>query len=273
MMLILSDSVSDSDSMDFDELEARLEADEKRLANAMRMKAETIGVNEDLVEKIKGVKHGKPEEMKGKKSENVVACTKELVPYCCGNVQYDNACLAKADGKDTDSECEQAECYKEEDEYTADKEEDDKDEDDKDEDKDEDDDEYSEVPEYAAKMDKCGCEVAEAELHCCGKGDKAWADYASICDAECDGKVATDCLSGTCQALGKTSAATVGHKTYLGGGLEATAGHSSQWNIMIVIIQLCILAVCCMSLGLSISFCFKNPNQLMGAGKKSFGPD
>jgi len=123
----------------------------------------------------------------------------------------------------------------------------------------------------AAKLDKCNCPVV-LEEHCCGKGDKTWTDYSSLCDAKCDGKEETNCLPGRCEANGKNSAAMVGHRSnYLTGGLEATAAHSSQWNIMIVIIQLCILAVCCMSLGLSISFCFKNPNQLMGAGKKSYG--
>merc|ERR1711971_280579 len=123
----------------------------------------------------------------------------------------------------------------------------------------------------AVKLDKCNCPVV-LEEHCCGKGDKSWTDYSSMCDAQCDGKEETNCLPGRCEANGKNAAAMVGHRSnYLTGGLEATAAHSSQWNIMIVIIQLCILAVCCMSLGLSISFCFKNPNQLMGAGKKSYG--
>jgi len=293
--------------------------------------AETVSEEEDklqtLVEKIRGVKTGKKEENKGKKSENMVACTKELNYLCCSGVQYDNPCVAEADGiKDTDTECDPKECDDDKDDYD-DKE--DKDngydmaadaelleleerleadeqkladriklrrngDDDRELDRSEysegesnEDDEDDEVtfpplkmaakvssgdwPGGASKMDLCDCPI-ELDKRCCGKGDKVWTDYASLCDAKCDGRDEVNCLIGTCLEHDKSSAAMVGHHSYLSGGLEATSAHSSQWNIMIVIIQLCILAVCCMSLGLSISFCFKNPNQLMGAGKKSFGP-
>merc|ERR1712130_523501 len=129
------------------------------------------------------------------------------------------------------------------------------------------------VPQSAKKtLDVCDCPIeTDRNFQCCASssGDD-WTDYATECDAHCNG--ATKCESGTC-ASNKKSAAMVGHHSYLSGGLVQSTTHSSQWNIMIVIIQLCILAVCCMSLGLSISFCFKNPNQLMGAGKKRFAND
>merc|ERR1712129_432668 len=119
----------------------------------------------------------------------------------------------------------------------------------------------------AVVLDECDCPV-ELNEQCCGSDSAGYTEYASLCDAKCDGH--TTCDAGRCSDA-KKSAATVGHSSYLTGGLVQSTEHSSQWNIMIVIIQLCILAVCCMSLGLSISFCFKNPNQMMGAGKKSYG--
>merc|ERR1712003_266427 len=120
-------------------------------------------------------------------------------------------------------------------------------------------------------LDECDCPI-ELNEHCCGSDSDGFTEYASFCDAQCDGHTDATCEAGRCSADKKTSAAmAVGHNSYLTGGLVQSTEHSSQWNIMIVIIQLCILAVCCMSLGLSISFCFKNPNQMMGAGKKLYG--
>merc|ERR1711902_252305 len=95
-------------------------------------------------------------------------------------------------------------------------------------------------------------------------------DFNNKCLAECaDYDVDKDCVRGVCEA--SYSAMSGGYN-----GIMSLGKHSgsSQWNIMIVIIQFCILAVCCLSLGLSISFCFKNPNKLMGPGKsQSFGRD
>merc|ERR1712228_548826 len=282
----------DADDRDYDDSEYSTgDDDEEDVAYAETVEEEEDKV-QSMVEKIRGYKTGKSEENKGKKSENMVACTKDLDYVCCDGVQYDNPCVAKADGiKDTDTECDAKECDKYDDDDKGDDDANDMDDaevDDRDldnseystgdDDDDVEDDEVIFTPKPAnavsrgaAKMDKCDCPI-ELDKRCCGKGDKVWSDYASLCDAKCDGRDEVDCLIGTCQEHDKSSAAMVGHHSYLSGGLEATSEHSSQWNIMIVIIQLCILAVCCMSLGLSISFCFKNPNQLMGAGKKSFGP-
>ena len=107
----------------------------------------------------------------------------------------------------------------------------------------------------------CDCDMSDKERVCCDG-----TTFDNECVATCNGKKCDDdkqCKPGICQSPSSlTGIFSLGK-----------ASGSSQWNIIIVIIQLCILAVCCMSLGLSISFCFKNPNKLIGgAGKsQSFG--
>merc|ERR550532_3979204 len=69
----------------------------------------------ELVEKIRGIKTGKDEANKGKKSENkdgdLVMCTMQIDPVCCGDVEYDNDCLAGADGiTDVDKDCVRGKC-------------------------------------------------------------------------------------------------------------------------------------------------------------------
>jgi len=232
---------------------------------------------------------------------NMVMCTKEYDPQCCDGVTYDNMCTARADKVD-EKKCERGECKKDDDKKKKD--------DDKkrsyaanseavnsevlalktkleeeraelaqimmkenqapqagDEADEEQEGGFAHLSAKAVVLDECDCPV-ELNEQCCGNDSDGFTEYASLCDAKCDGH--TTCDAGRCSDA-KKSAAMVGHNSYLTGGLVQSTEHSSQWNIMIVIIQLCILAVCCMSLGLSISFCFKNPNQMMGAGKKSYG--
>ena len=118
-----------------------------------------------------------------------------------------------------------------------------------------------------------GCECTEEyDPYCCdGK------TFDNECVAECNGKdCLKDCEKGQCEDSSE-EAGYGSQSTYTGIFSLGKPSGSSQWNIMIVIIQLCILAVCCLSLGLSISFCFKNPNKLIGNSQsfkaQSFGRD
>jgi hypothetical protein len=109
----------------------------------------------------------------------------------------------------------------------------------------------------------CECEEEEYDPYCCDG-----ITYDNECVAKCNDKdCVSDCEKGMCQTYD-------GAASYTGIFSLGKPSGTSQWNIMIVIIQLCILAVCCLSLGLSISFCFKNPNKLLqSGGKQSFGRD
>jgi len=105
-----------------------------------------------------------------------------------------------------------------------------------------------------------GCECTkDMDPFCCdGK------TFDNECVVRCNDKNVDECSAGECPtAFGAAAVpATDGFNGVF--SLNNPTG-ASQWNIMIVIIQLCILAVCCLSLGLSISFCFKNPNSLISA--------
>jgi len=132
-----------------------------------------------------------------------------------------------------------------------------------------DDDDFDDVCEMGS-CESRGCECTkEYDPYCCDG-----VTYDNECVGKCNGKdCLKDCTKGECT----DAAAVAGPSSYTGIFSLGKPSGSSQWNIMIVIIQLCILAVCCLSLGLSISFCFKNPNKLMGNSQsfkaQSFGRD
>ena len=119
-----------------------------------------------------------------------------------------------------------------------------------------------------------GCECTKEYVPICCDG----ITYDNECVSLCNGKdCLKDCTEGQCESTEYGAAGLKGPSSYTGIFSLGKPSGSSQWNIMIVIIQLCVLAVCCLSLGLSISFCFKNPNKLMGNSRsfkaQSFGRD
>jgi len=113
----------------------------------------------------------------------------------------------------------------------------------------------------------CECQMNIEPVCCDGQS------FDNECVAECNGKEKDECEEGGCvESYGAAS----GYSSFLSMGSTAS---TSQWNILVIIIQLCVLAVCCLSLGVSISFCLRNPNKLVKnpnyekAQKQSFGRD
>merc|ERR1712113_790008 len=56
------------------------------------------------MEKIREITKGKDE------AADMVACTQNIDPVCCGDVEFDNDCLAKADGFTVETDCVSGKC-------------------------------------------------------------------------------------------------------------------------------------------------------------------
>merc|ERR1712228_499417 len=188
-------------------------------------------------------------------------CMNEKVePICCLDMDYNNECEAKCNGITEINECQMGECQQscicsqDFEPLCCDKRND-----------------YNNeclaecMNEDLDKCEEgtcasigCGCQN-EFDPYCCNG-----QTFENSCVAECNGKkYADECNPWVCEEEiddDTTKSYFASYSAYNPGGLFLLTSPSgtSQWNIMIVIIQLCIFGACCMTFGICVSFCFEN---------------